>query len=450
MTEMNINCKHKQVVKKEKEKIDFCKKCGCFIIIKYSDKHKEVESYSILPKKMITPLDISPYDTVENIIKQAKDAELSSNFNNIPEEYYNIRKTLIELLKEYIIDFNFTTRSYFLGIYFLDYIYSKYSYQDVTAKFKTDLLVLGVFLNAIKFIDDDAYPPGLDTFPSKKNPSIYYNLNEVRRYEFMVAKLMEYKMDIFTSYYLTETMLSHGVVFTYEIESMGITSSKVIKDTIKKLYRLALDINKMFIEDINSLRFNSLEISATCIMMAKELLKFENNFNKELQYAYKIDTDNLVLCYNSILKAYEQSSYHTGNSTSTTNMKKVSIKNEETIPDTQVKSMRAVNRSASSSVVSQGVKSVLSSVDQNKLIGENKGREEKSKKLAFNIEPINEDEEHKKLIPPKMSSNLLKDKTVSLESKDILKENLKQQVNPMSRFSTKEVAKVKEVLNKKK
>lgn len=302
MSDMNIHCKHKQIVRNEKEKIDFCRKCGCFIVIKYSAKHKEVESYSILPRKMITSLDISPYDTIQNVIKQAKEAELSKFYSKLPEEYFSIRKSLIELLKDYIVEYSFSTRSFFLGIYILDYIYCKYSFPDVVSKLKTDLLVLGVFLVAVKFIDDDAYPPALDTFANKKNPSIFYSLNEVRRYEFMVAKFINWKLDIFTSYYLTETILSHGVIFTYEIEKLGITSSKIIKDTIKKLYRLALDINKMFAEDINSIKFNSLEIAATCIMMSKELLKFETQWNPELQHFLQIDPESLNICYNSILK----------------------------------------------------------------------------------------------------------------------------------------------------
>lgn len=458
---MNITCKHKQIIKNDKEKIDFCRKCGCFIVIKYSDKQKEVESYSILPKKMITPLEISPYDSIDVIIKETKESELVSYFNNIPDEYYHIRKNLIDLLKDYIVEYSFNTRSYFLGIYFLDYIYTRYSYKEITSNFKTDLLVLGVFLNAIKFIDDDAYPPGLDSFPSKKNPSILYTMNEVRRYEFLVAKLVNYKMDIFTSYYLTETILSFGIVFTYEIEKMGINTSKVVKDTIKKLYRLALDINKMFIEDINSIKFNALEIASTCIMMAKELLNFEDHWNKELQYLYRIESENLNVCYNSILKAYENSQYHSGTSTSTSNTNRLNKKEDqiESISTTsssskQLQQPRAVNRSASSAVVNQSLKSVSVSVSSTATATasiDNQNNKQ-NKKLKFNVEPIDENDELKKKIPEKMEDNLLKNKTVSLENKDLLKENIKQsgKSNINSRFSTKDVVKVKEALNTKK
>ncbi len=302
MSDMNINCKHKQVIRNPNEKVDFCKKCGCFIIIKYLEKHKEVDSYSILPKKMITPLDVSPYDTVKNILSQNNSADLSSYFSKIPEEYFTLRKNLLTLLKDYIIEYNFSTRSYFLGVYILDYIFCRYPYEDVVSKLKTDLLILGIFLVAVKFIDDDAYPPALDTFSNKKNPSVFYSLNEVRRYEFMIVKLINYKLDIFTSYYLTETLLSHGIIFTYEIEKMEITSSRIIKDMIKKLYRLALDINKMFIEDINNIKFSALEVSCTSIMMAKELLKFEIQWNPELQHLLSIESESLNICYNAILK----------------------------------------------------------------------------------------------------------------------------------------------------
>lgn len=302
MNDTNLYCKHRQVVRNEKEKVDFCKKCGCFLIIKYSPNQKEVESYAILPKKNITPLDISPYDTIQNVLKGVKDYSLSKYYQKIPEEYFERRRFLTDLLKEYIIEHNFGTRSYFLGIYILDYIHCKYSYNEVVSKLKPDLLVLGIFLVAVKFIDDDAYPPALDTFPSKKNPSIFYSLNEVRKYEFMVVKLIDFKLDFFTSYYITETILSHGVVFSHELEKMNINQVKVIKEKLKKMYRLALDINKMFIEDITCIKYNSLEISATCIMMSKELLKFECCWNKELEHLYKLEPSTLNSCYNSILK----------------------------------------------------------------------------------------------------------------------------------------------------
>ena len=302
MSDLNINCKHKQVIKSHKEKIDFCHKCGCFITIKYTDKVKEVESYSILHKKTITSLDISPYDTMANIKKSVKDANLAKDLKNMPEDYLDQRKYLIEMLKEYIVEYNFATRSYFLGIYIMDSIFVKHNYEEITSKLKPDMLVLGVFLAAVKFIDDDAYPPSLDTFTNKKNPAIFYSVSEVRKYEFMVIKLLEFKLDFFTSYYLTETILSHGVVFTYEIQKMGIKEAKAIKDIVKKLNKLALDINKIFIENIESMKFSALEIAATSILMAKELLQFEITWNNELKHLYGINSEDLSLCYNSILK----------------------------------------------------------------------------------------------------------------------------------------------------
>lgn len=302
MLDTNINCKHRQVIKKDQGKIDFCKRCGCFLIIKYSQKQKEVESYSLIPKKMITSLDINPHDLIAEVSKKIKEESLAKYYPKLPEDYIKNRKSLISMLKDYIIEHSFCNRSYFLGIYILDSIFSKHSYSDVVSKFKEDYLVLGVFLIAVKFIADDAYPPELDSYQSKKNPSILYSLSEVRKYEFMVLKLMEFKLDYFTSYYLTETILSHGVVFTHEIQKMNITDAKVIKEKLKKLYRLALDINKMFVEDADILKFNALEVAATCITMAKELHKFEIPWNPELEHLYKIDSKSLATCYNAILK----------------------------------------------------------------------------------------------------------------------------------------------------
>lgn len=302
MSDTNLHCKHRQLIKCEKETTDFCKKCGCFLIVRYSKHYKEIESFSVLPGKIVSALDIRPYDTFDQIFKQIEANDLRKFLVKIPEDYIQVRKSLIELLNDYIIENNFGTRSYFLGIYMLDYIFLKHSKTEALTKLKQDLLVLGVFLVAVKFIEDDAYPPTLDSFSNKMNPTLLYSLSEVRKYEFIAIKLLDFKLDIHTSYYITETILSHGIVFTYELNKMGITDSKSVKDKIKKVYRLALDINKMFAEDIESLNFTPLEIAATSIIMAKELMKFETTWNKELEYLYKIESDKLIACYSTIVK----------------------------------------------------------------------------------------------------------------------------------------------------
>lgn len=301
MTDTNINCKH-ILLNKTKNKTDFCKRCGCFLKLQYSDKNKVIESFSVIPKKLITSLDINPYETFERINLHIEKSNLVNYFSKLPQDYITIRRDLIELLKDYILEYNFSTRSYFLGIYIMDYIFSHHPYEEVTDKLKLDYFVLGVFLVAVKFIDDDAYPPSLDTFPNKKNPSLFYPLNEVRKYEFMVGYLMLFQLDHYTSYYLTESILSHGVIFTHELQELNLKDGKEIKDRIKKLYRLALDINKMFVEDEVSLKYNNLLIACTSIVMAKELLKFKDTWNEELEILYKVKLSDMTSCYNSILK----------------------------------------------------------------------------------------------------------------------------------------------------
>lgn len=304
MNDLNINCKHKQLLKKE-SKFDFCKKCGCFLIISYNNKVKEIQSFSILPKKIITSQDIPPNETMNSINKNLEMYSLRNFFNStddIPEKYRETRKVYIDMLKEYIVEYQFSTRSFFLGIYILDYIHIRYPYEDYIDKMKGELLVLGAFLIAVKFIEDDAYPPGLDTFTNKSNKSLLYSMSEVRKYEVIVSMLMEFKLDHFTSYYITETLLAHGIVFTYELQDLNLKDSKHIKEKLKKLYKLSLDINKMFVESIHSLSFNSLEIAITSIIMSKELLQFETTWNKELELFYNINADSLNNCYNAILK----------------------------------------------------------------------------------------------------------------------------------------------------
>jgi hypothetical protein len=248
---------------------------------------------------MCTGLDIAPQDTMKEIRKELNQIYFK---NSSPEEYTNTRASLIDLVKDYIIEYSYSTRTYFLTIFIIDYLHANHSYKDVISRLKPDLLVLGSFLIAVKFLEDDAYPPSLDTFPSKKNPNLYYALNEVRKYEGIIIILMNFKLDYFTSYYLLETILSHGVVFTNELTSIELSDKKACKDKLKRLYKLAIDINKLFIEDITSLEYDMFEIAATCVVMSKELMKFEVSWNPELEKLYSLDLNSLSNCYNAILK----------------------------------------------------------------------------------------------------------------------------------------------------
>lgn len=297
----NINCRHRQLINKESKTIDFCKKCSCFLSIKYG-KQKEVVSFSIVPKRMITPSETSPYESILKLIKESQNSNLSCYFKSIPNDYLQMRKHLITYLKDYIVLYKYSSRSYFLAVHIMDSIYCKHPYDEFICKLKPDVLTLAIFLVSVKFIDDDAYPPSFDSFPSKKNPTIYYSLNELRRYELIVLKLMDYKLDICTTYYITETILTHGVIFSHELNQMGLTDSKSVKETVKKLYRLALDINKMFIESVESLKYSPLEIAVTSIIMAKELTSFSETWNPELAELYQIRSVDTLGCYSSILR----------------------------------------------------------------------------------------------------------------------------------------------------
>lgn len=303
MTDNNLICKHSQQIKCEIESMSFCSKCGCILVKRYKkDKSRDTDSFAVIPSKMMGPLDISPYDSIKSVIRQVELTDLSSGFEKFPDEYHLTRKRLISMLKSYIIEHNFNTRSFFLGVYILDYIFANNSYSEITNKLKLDLLILGIFLVAVKFIDDDAYPPALDSFTNKSNNTLLYSLSEVRKYECIVVKLMNFKLDIYTSYFLTETILSHGIVLNTEFTQLGINDTKQIKDKLKKLYRLSLDINKLFLEDISFLKFSQLQIAATSILMAKELMKFDKGWSDELENLYMIPKSSLAKCYSSILK----------------------------------------------------------------------------------------------------------------------------------------------------
>lgn len=301
MGDTNIKCEHKPFLNKD-ESIDFCGRCGCILVVKQVNSLKEIESFSVHHKKVIFPPEVSPQNTFAIFYNYIESAFQHDRFSKLSEEYFDLRKTLIELLKDYIIKYQYSVRSLYLGVHMLDTIFSSYPFSDLHCNLNSEKLVLGVFLVAVKFLEDDAYPPNLNLYVNKQNPSILYPLNEVRRYESLVLQLMNYNLRAFTSHYILETLLSHGIIFTHELNRMGTTNEDSMAEILTNVSKLSQSLNLKFLEDKDSLKFTPIQIALSCIAAAKELLKFATKSSPEMEKLCKIDSDSVVECKKSILR----------------------------------------------------------------------------------------------------------------------------------------------------
>jgi hypothetical protein len=124
---------------------------------------------------------------------------------------------------------------------------------------------------------------------------VSYEMNEVRKYEDYVLKFLSFKLNFFTTFNIVETILSNGVVFNYECSNDDGYST--IKEKVKKVNKLSFQILLGFIEDPAYVNFNHIEVAFSCIVFAKELLRFKEIFPPELEKVYNIKMGNFIKCF---------------------------------------------------------------------------------------------------------------------------------------------------------
>jgi len=125
-------------------------------------------------------------------------------------------------------------------------------------------------------------------------------MNEVRKYEDYVLKFLSFKLNFFTTYNIIELLLCNGVILNNEFSSDE--NNLVIKEKIKKVNKLAFQVLCNFVEDINYINYNHIEIAFSCVVFAKELMKFKDIFPPELEKIYNLKMGNFIRCYQYIAR----------------------------------------------------------------------------------------------------------------------------------------------------
>ena len=129
---------------------------------------------------------------------------------------------------------------------------------------------------------------------------VSYEMNEVRKYEDYVLKFLSFKLNFFTTYNIIELLLCNGVILNNEFSSDE--NNLVIKEKIKKVNKLAFQVLCNFVEDINYINYNHIEIAFSCVVFAKELMKFKDIFPPELEKIYNLKMGNFIRCYQYIAR----------------------------------------------------------------------------------------------------------------------------------------------------
>lgn len=252
----------------------------------------------------------------ESLIQESKitNYEIKKNFH-----YLTKRNDIIILLENLTRKNNLSFSTLNLSIFILDYVFNVL--KTNTSNLDMNLIGIASFLISAKYNENDPY---IQSLASLKR--VYdYNINEIKKYEVLLLKLLNYKINFITPCNLIEILLCKGVItnielariFTDDLNEKKLNLIYEIPNIKNQLYAflekfestVMLILMKIIKLDI-SIEINSFIIALCCITITKKLfnLGYENiqqNYeNKVLSVHW-----NILLCNQYKVKYYYFNQY---------------------------------------------------------------------------------------------------------------------------------------------
>ena len=176
--------------------IYYCMICSAFIVTN-STSH-EVKIKAIKPNNFIQSTEILPCP----IWSSEEKNEINSFINK--KEYLKQRSSIIKYIKDIYTHFSLSFKTYFLSVAYLDKICTKISSFNINYLLHMTLLCI---ILASKFNENAEKSLEVQTI-LKANISKNYLTDEI-----YVLKLLNYKLNIHTSYDLLQDILKYGFIF---------------------------------------------------------------------------------------------------------------------------------------------------------------------------------------------------------------------------------------------
>ena len=245
--------------------ISYCIICSTFII----NNNTRIESLN----KTIKPNNYKlNKDFPKNIIWNEKEDRYNYNFIN-KKIYMQYRSSIVKNMKKICSNFSLSLKTYFSSIEYLDKICSIISIFDKKILFQISLYCI---ILAAKFYDNKEKALEIQTIIKEKN-SKNFSFDEI-----YVLKLLNYDLNINTSYDILMDILYYGFVFENE------------KFNLKKLNLLYKDIQKilyMFSESNSYINMSPKQIGICMIGFCRELLNL-NPFIDNIKKIFMINSNN--------------------------------------------------------------------------------------------------------------------------------------------------------------
>ncbi|MCQ2818306.1 MAG: hypothetical protein MJ252_13650 [archaeon] len=271
----------------------YCKTCGILYILSPSS-NKEKTTHK--PSDLYYPVEIMPNELLLNLKQKSNLRELSE-YNDIfyyGNQMSSPRKKNINNMRNCLSKLHLSKSTLFRAAFFFDYITIK---ENILSKTKMEQISLGALYLAMKYIDLNLMVPNIKQFIYSYDCSIYYSMEQIRNYEIVCLKIMNYKMDFVIFYDLLQLILVSGILFSNET---------IRNNTMYNEYNLSIKISELIIESgLDYLKYDQFNIACAIVAVVR------NNFGvtpwpEEFINLYQIDENNFCEEYNYISKLYEQ------------------------------------------------------------------------------------------------------------------------------------------------
>lgn len=250
------------------ESISYCLICSRFIIKGMSSF--EIQEKTIKPNNIKLPLE-NPSNLLWN------ETLNNSNYTFVNKKsYLKIRSSIIKNMKNICSHFSLSLKTYFLSIQYLDKICSfSYSFEkNILIQISTFCIIL-----ATKFVENKKKAMDVQTILREKiSKNFSYD-------EIYVLKLLNYDLNLNTSYDILKDILYYGFIF----ENENINFKK-----LNLLYNNIINILYILSESNAYINMSPKQISLAIIGYCRELLGL-NPFSEKIQSVFLITNMNLYI-----------------------------------------------------------------------------------------------------------------------------------------------------------